>query len=52
MTVKDDIESEVGGLENFPVRALSFDACKQLLFSGDEMGHVHKWDVSKFIFKL
>lgn len=49
---KDDNESEVGTLENFPIRAMDFDAEHMLLFTGDEMGFLHKWDLRGLIEKL
>lgn len=51
-TVKDDIESEVGTIENFPIRGMDFDANNKILYTGDEMGYIHKWDLSKLINKL
>ena len=48
-TVKDDIESEVGTIENFPIRAIDFDQNKMILYTGDEMGYIHKWDLSRLI---
>lgn len=47
--VKDDIESEVGTIENFPVCSIDFDPDEKILYTGDEMGFMHKWDVSKLI---
>jgi hypothetical protein len=44
--VKDDNTSEVGTKVNFPIRAMDFDAKDLILFTGDEMGFMHKWDVS------
>ena len=51
-TAKDDNESEVGTIENFPVRAIDFDPETKTLFTGDEMGFMHKWDLSQLIDKL
>lgn len=51
-TVKDDIESEVGTIENFPIRGMDFDSENKILYTGDEMGYLHKWDLSKLISKL
>jgi WD40 repeat protein len=48
-TVKDDIESEVGTLENFPIRSLDYDIEENVIYSGDEMGYMHKWDVSNLV---
>lgn len=51
-SIKDDIESEVGSIENFPIRAMDFDVTKKILYTGDEMGNMHKWDLSNLINKL
>jgi len=48
-SVKDDIESEVGTVENFPIRSLDFDEAERMIYTGDEMGNMHKWDVRKLI---
>ena len=50
--VKDDNESEVGTVENFPIRAIDFDPSTMTLYTGDEMGFMHKWDVSALLNKL
>lgn len=50
--VKDDNESEVGTIENFPVRAMDFDPSKKILFTGDEMGYMHKWDLTVLLRKI
>jgi WD40 repeat protein len=51
-SVKDDNISEVGTKVNFPIRAIDFDSKRKLLFTGDEMGYMHKWDLGKLIEKL
>lgn len=51
-SVKDDNISEVGTKVNFPIRAIDFDAEDKLLFTGDEMGYMHKWDLSVLLEKL
>jgi hypothetical protein len=51
-SVRDDNTSEVGKKVNFPIRAIDFDCKRKLLFTGDEMGFMHKWDLSKLIEKL
>jgi WD40 repeat protein len=51
-SVQDDIESEVGSIENFPIRAMDFDSTNRILYTGDEMGNMHKWDLSRLIDKL
>lgn len=50
--VKNDIESEVGTIENFPIRGMDFDPINKVLYTGDEMGYMHKWDISRLIDKL
>jgi WD40 repeat protein len=50
--VKDDNESEVGTIENFPIRGMDFDAVNMILYTGDEMGFMHKWDCSVLLTKL
>ena len=37
---------------NFPIRAIDFDYKRKLLFTGDEMGFMHKWDLSILLDKL
>lgn len=51
-SVKDDNISEVGTKVNFPVRAIDFDTKNNFLFTGDEMGFMHKWDINPLIAKL
>ena len=51
-TVKDDNITEVGSKVNFPIRAMDFSPDGMYLFTGDEMGYMHKWDVSKLLLKL
>ena len=51
-TKTDPIESEVGTTENFPIRSMSFDAEASILYTGDEMGHIQKWDVAPLIQKV
>lgn len=51
-TVKDDNITEVGSTVNFPIRAIDFSPEAMTLFTGDEMGYMHKWDVSKILKKL
>lgn len=50
--IKDDMESEVGSIENFPIRAMDFDATNKILYTGDEMGNMHRWDLSRLVDKL
>jgi len=48
-SVKDDIESEVGSVENFPIWSLDFDEEEKVIYTGDEMGYMHKWDATILI---
>ena len=52
LSVKDDNISDVGTKVNFPIRAIDFDEAHKLLFTGDEMGFMVKWDVSSLLNKL
>ncbi len=52
LETKDDNESEVGTIENFPIRAIDFCAERMLLFTGDEMGFMIKWDLTVMLEKL
>lgn len=51
-SVKNDNISEVGTKVNFPIRAIDFDPKRRMLFTGDEMGYMHKWDLSGLLEKL
>ena len=37
---------------NFPIRAIDFDSKRKMLITGDEMGYMQMWDLSKLIEKL
>lgn len=50
--VKDDNTSQVGTLVNYPVRAMDFSAKHNVLFAGDEMGFMQKWDLTLLLRKL
>lgn len=50
-SVKDDIESETGKPENFPVWSLDYDDDEKMIYTGDEMGNLHKWNIWKLIEK-
>lgn len=50
--VKDDNESEVGKVVNYPIRAIDFDSKRKILWTGDEMGFMQKWDLSLLLDKL
>jgi len=49
ISIKDDIESETGSIENFPIRTLDYDDENKMIYTGDEMGYMHKWDVSNLV---
>mmetsp|Transcript_7071 Transcript_7071/g.5325 ORF Transcript_7071/g.5325 Transcript_7071/m.5325 type:complete len:172 (-) Transcript_7071:527-1042(-) len=51
-SVKDDNTSEVGTIVNFPVRAVDFDEKEKVLYTGDEMGFMHKWNLGRLLDKL
>lgn len=51
-SVKDDNTSEVGTKVNFPIRAIDYDDNDLVLFTGDEMGYMHKWDLKLILRKL
>jgi hypothetical protein len=42
----------VGEKAFFPVRGMDYDPQTGMLFTGDEMGYMNKWDVNKLIDKL
>lgn len=51
--VKDDNVSEHGmKIVNFPIRAMDFSSADNILFTGDEMGYMVKWDLSVLLAKL
>ena len=50
--VKDDNTSQVGTLVNYPIRAIDFSAKDNVLFTGDEMGYMQKWDLTLLLKKL
>ncbi len=51
-SIKNENTSEVGTIVNFPVRAMDFNEEEMVLFTGDEMGYMHKWDLSSILRKL
>ena len=51
-SAKNDNISEVGTKVNFPIRAMDFDSKRRILFTGDEMGFMHKWDCNAIIDKI
>ena len=52
VSVRDESESEVGEKAYFPIRAIGYDPVTQIMWTGDEMGYVNKWDLSVMIEKL
>lgn len=50
--VKDDNTSQVGTLVNYPIRAIDFSPKDNILFTGDEMGYMQKWDLTALLKKL
>jgi WD40 repeat protein len=43
---KDDNTSQVGTPVNYPIRAIDFRPKDNILFTGDEMGYMQKWDLT------
>ena len=33
----------------FPIRGMDYDPDEHILYTGDEMGYMHKWDLSEFL---
>jgi len=50
--VKDDNISMVGTHVNYPIRAMDFDPKEKILYTGDEMGYMAKWDLTLLLSKL
>ena len=42
-------ESDIGKVANFPIRAMDYDKENMMLYTGDEMGYMNKWDISKLV---
>jgi hypothetical protein len=42
----------VGTLVNYPIRAMDFSSKENILFTGDEMGYMQKWDLNLLLRKL
>ena len=51
-SVRDPSESDVGSKAYFPIRAMDYNKDTQILVTGDEMGYMNKWDISKLVEKL
>jgi hypothetical protein len=52
LSVRDESESEVGEKAHFPIRAIDYDKETNIMWTGDEMGYMNKWDLSELIQKL
>lgn len=37
---------------HYTIRGIDFDAKEQVLYTGDEIGYIQKWDLKKFLRKL
>jgi len=44
--------SQVGSKVNYPIRAIDFDAENNILYTGDEMGWIQRWDLTVLFAKL
>lgn len=44
--------SQVGTKVNYPIRAIDFDAENNILYTGDEMGWIQRWDLTVLFAKL
>lgn len=42
----------MGTKVDYPIRAIDFDAENSILFTGDEMGYIQRWDISILLAKL
>ena len=51
-SIRDDSESNVGEKAYFPIRAMDYDPDDMMLYTGDEMGNMNKWDISRLVHKL
>jgi len=36
----------------FPIRGIDYDPVKRMLYTGDEMGYMMKWDLNQMLDKL
>ena len=45
-------ESNIGKVANFPIRAMDYDKETNMLYTGDEMGYMNKWDISRLVQKM
>jgi hypothetical protein len=37
---------------NYPIRAMDFDPVNDILYTGDEMGYIQRWDLKELFSKL
>lgn len=44
--------SQVGTQVNYPIRAMDFDPVNDILYTGDEMGYIQRWDLKDLFTKL
>ena len=44
--------SQVGTEVNYPIRAMDFDTDNNILYTGDEMGYIQRWDLTSLFSKL
>ena len=42
----------MGTKVDYPIRAIDFDAENSILYTGDEMGYIQRWDISILLAKL
>ena len=45
-------ESDIGKVANFPIRAMDYDKETKMLYTGDEMGYMNKWNISQLVQKM
>ena len=52
LSIQDHSESDIGEKAYFPIRAIAYDKETKMLFTGDEMGYMNKWDISALVQKM
>jgi WD40 repeat protein len=53
LSIFDKSKSDAGdGIANFPIRAMDYDPETKILYTGDEMGYMNKWDLTDLVYKL
>ena len=52
--MRDHSTADVGGEKppHFPIRAIDYDKEEKMMYTGDEMGFMIRWDISKLLEKL